>query len=137
MNRNRARSIFEQAVARLRANDLLLQTPDGFPRTIGERPLTFRLALYIIEGGAEDGGLKVDCDYNRRGTSIKELLPAKAEPGMPSDMPTEEKPKRFFPDLVLHRRGDNERNILVCEVKRRGDHRDPEVDRGRLIELTR
>lgn len=136
MNRDHAKIAIEQALQKLLTNDLRPEMPDGFPRTIGERPLVFRLAHYMAECGVERDGLRLDCDYNRHGNTIKELLPPKEEPGMPGDMPLELKPKRFFPDIVLHRRGDDERNVFVCEVKRLGDHRGPDVDRDRLIQLT-
>lgn len=126
----------EQALQKLRVIDLQPEMPNGFPHTIGERPLVFRLAHYMVASGAEEDGLRVDCDYNRHGKSIKELLPAKDEPGMPGDTPPELKPKRFFPDIVLHRRGDDDRNVLVCEIKRVGDHRELDIDRGRLAQLT-
>lgn len=131
----RMKVLLEAALARLLAEDIAPGTPEGFPDTIGERPLVFRLAYYMIECGAETSGLKVDCDYNRHRTSIKELLPSKTEPGLPPDM-VEGKPKRFFPDIVLHRRGDDEGNVLVCEIKRRGDHREAKIDRCRLERLT-
>lgn len=136
MNRDRAKIVLEEALKRLLADDLRPELPAGFPRTIGERPLVFRLAHYLVECGAEEGELRLDCDYNRHGTSVKELLPTKEEVDMPVD-DKGAKPKRFFPDIVLHRRGDDGQNVLVCEIKRSGDQRDPNIDRGRLVQLTR
>lgn len=136
MKPEQAKAILESAIEKLLAEDIGPQMPKGFPRTIGERPLVARLALYMIQGGAERNGLNLDCDYNRHGKTIKELLPPKPEPGMPRDMPPEQNPKRFFPDIVLHSRGNDDSNVLVCEIKRSGDHRDPAIDRSRLVELT-
>ena len=133
MTPTEAKRIFERAVARLLADDLAADMPQGFPNTVGERPLAFRLALYMAEGGAEVDGLRVDCDYNRHGTSVKVFLASKVE----GEEPEEPAQRRFFPDIVLHRRGDDSANILVCEIKRVGDRRDPDIDRGRLIALTR
>lgn len=131
-----AKRFLEDALARLLREDLTPNFPEGFPDTIGERPLVFRLAHYLIADGVEKHGLHVDCDYNRHGLVFKELRP-KAEPDMPSDIPEEMKPRRFFPDIVVHRRGDDTQNTLVCEIKRVGDRRSPLVDQERLRVLTR
>jgi hypothetical protein len=105
MNRDRAKIVLEQALEKMLVIDIRPKLPHGFPRTIGERPLVFRLAHYMIECGAKEDGLNVDCDYNCHGTTVKELLAPKTEAGFPDDMSEQSKPKRFFPDLVVHRRG--------------------------------
>jgi hypothetical protein len=39
----------------------------------------FRIAHYMIIGGAETEGHKVDCDYNRHGNEVKRMIIAKEE----------------------------------------------------------
>ena len=134
MDKTQARKILEEALRKLVEVDF--RSEQHFPLDIGERPLVFRLAHYLILGGAEeDGVLRVDCDYNRHREDVKRMLREKREDVRWVSGRTLE-PKRFFPDIVLHERQCDDHNILVCEIKRLGDGRDPEVDRGRLAYLT-
>ena len=101
MEKAHARRILEEALRTLAAEDL---RPESFPTDIGERPLVFRLAHYVILYGAEaDGVLRVDCNYNRHLADVKTMLFEKHETvRLPSGRMVNE--KRFFPDIVLHRR---------------------------------
>lgn len=134
MEKAHARKILEEALRTLTKEDLRL---GSFPTDIGERPVVFRLAHYLVLHGAEaDDVLRVDCDYNRHLADVKTMLYAKQEAvRLPSGKMVNE--KRFFPDIVLHQRQGDDHNILVCEIKRGGDRRDPEIDRRRLAHLTR
>jgi hypothetical protein len=121
---------------------LALTAPDShhtrFPSTIGERPIMFRLAHYMIACGAEaEARLTVDCDYNRHKHNPKTFLPAKAETIDADGHEQLVQPKRFFPDIVVHECGVDDQNILVCEIKRTVDPRHPDIDCSRLEELTR
>jgi hypothetical protein len=73
-------------------------------RGCSERSIVFRLGIYLNEE-FKKYGLDVDCEYNRNIDQMKEL------PGR----------KRNFPDLIIHKRECNYRNILVIEVKTPND----------------
>ena len=127
MNTEDAKTILKRALLMLLNNDL-----KTFGKNIGERPIMCRIAHYMVGEGAEKDGLTVDCDYNRHGDILKKYLwPPKAESIEGAKL------KRFFPDIVLHMRRDNSQNILVCEIKKKGDGRGSTDDHKRLSILTK
>ena len=72
---------------------------------VGERSIVFRFAYYLQNLICEDGILKdfdLDCEYNRNGSETKKL---------PSF------PRGTYPDLIIHKRGRNDANLLVMEFK--------------------
>ena len=82
----------DRALARLLSQDAHM-----LPRKTSERAVTGRLAMYLQ---AEFPDHEVDVEYNRHG----------------------EKPKRakralIVPDIVVHKRGNDHRNVLALEVK--------------------
>ena len=71
---------------------------------VGERAIVFRFGLYFQKVLDECGmfyGYNLDCEYNRNGSDPKRLIVG----------------DRIFPDLILHRRGNNDGNLLVIEFK--------------------
>lgn len=71
----------------------------------GERSIVFRYAHYLQNLICEDPWLKdfdLDCEYNRNGVECKSL---------PSFQ------NGTYPDLIIHKRGSNDYNILVMEFK--------------------
>ncbi len=72
---------------------------------VGERPIVFRFGHYLIneiECLDEYAQYNIDCEYNRNILDIK-MLPSF--------------PNGTYPDLVIHRRGRNDHNLLVMEFK--------------------
>lgn len=72
---------------------------------VGERAIVFRFAHYLQNLINEDSILKyynLDCEYNRNGAGCKSL------PDFPNGV---------FPDLIIHKRGSNDDNLLVMEFK--------------------
>ena len=72
---------------------------------VGERAIVFRFAHYLqnlIEKDGTFNEFNLDCEYNRNGVSTKKL------PSFPNGT---------FPDVILHKRGNNDNNILIIEVK--------------------
>lgn len=72
---------------------------------VGERSIVFRFAYYLQNLIAMDAELKcfdLDCEYNRNGVECK---------GLPSF------PNGTYPDLIIHKRGSNDYNLLVMEFK--------------------
>lgn len=70
---------------------------------VGERAIMFRFGLYFQKELDECGGYSgyyLDCEYNRIGIDPKKLE---------DDL--------IIPDMILHRRGNNDGNLLVIEFK--------------------
>lgn len=80
------------------------QDPILFQKRVHERTIAFRFSLYFHEliKGTEFEGLDLDFEYNKREDDYK-ITPSK--------------PNGSYPDLILHKRGDQEQNILVMEFK--------------------
>lgn len=91
----------EEALFELYRNDYLL-----IKNKCCERSIVFRLGLYLANSLAVYE-LDVDCEYNKNGEKPKSLGN-----------------KRFnYPDIIVHKRGSNENNILIAEVKTPRDTR--------------
>lgn len=98
----------EKALEELYAKDsyLIANRPRGSRRDyhVSERGIVFRFGIYfqqlINETNCRD--LNVDVEYNRN-MYEKKILPSFSN--------------GTFPDLILHKRGSNDHNILVLEFK--------------------
>jgi len=83
----------------------VLDNSKKIEKHVGERAIVFRFGLYFqkeLEKYDWFKEYKLDCEYNRNGT-LPKRLPVVGD--------------RIFPDLILHRRGDNDGNLLVIEFK--------------------
>lgn len=91
--------IVEHALDQLYDRDLIL-----FQRKVHERAIAFRFALYFSEliKGTEFDGLDLDFEYNKREDDYKT---------------TPSRPNGSYPDLILHRRGIQDQNVLIIEFK--------------------
>lgn len=72
---------------------------------VGERTIVFRFAHYLlsnIEKINVNPDLSLDCEYGRNGW-LEKTLP--------------QYPNGVIPDIIIHKRGNNEKNILVMEFK--------------------
>jgi len=83
-------------------NDIFLLEKD-----VGERAISHRLGLYLQSEFRE---MNVDCEYNRKGSKID---PKRFDPKKIKSRPV-------YPDIIVHRRGDDSNNILAVEVKKQG-----------------
>lgn len=87
------------ALIKLYYNDYLLMK-----NKCCERSIVFRLGLYLANSLAEYE-FDVDCEYNKNGEKPKSLGN-----------------KRFnYPDVIVHKRGKKEDNLLVIEAKTPND----------------
>lgn len=130
MNQTEAKNVLQTALETLRQSDL-----ETFGEDVGERPIMFRIAYYMMLQIEDGGPLHVDCDYNRNIDAVKQLLPVKEETF--PEAGDRVKAPRFFPDIVVHKRRDDTENVLVCEIKKAGNSRGGDEDRKRLQTLTR
>ncbi|MCW5874803.1 MAG: hypothetical protein KIS88_09195 [Anaerolineales bacterium] len=120
MEENEIKNRFEAAL-----NEFLTEDLDLLTRNVNERSLTHRLALYLEK---QFQGWHIDCEYNRNGYQPKEIniLPQNA-----STSDTEG--RSVFPDIIVHQRGHNDKNLLVVEVKKStGTKASFEYDRNKI-----
>lgn len=117
-----------------RAAQKLFHRDADFPDGVNERSITHRLAIYIEEElhSISDGfpHLSVDCEYNRRfgeGETKKliDMYGSREGGARDTDATT------VYPDIVVHRRGDDEDNRIIIEVKVEGRSNGENRDRDR------
>lgn len=76
-----------------------------------ERSISHKLAEYLQTVFKE---WTVDCEYNRLGERPK-TLPSRLFEDIKDD---DQDAKTIFPDIIIHKRGIPEENILVIEIKK-------------------
>lgn len=72
---------------------------------VGERSIVFRFAHYLLNYIDKDelfNEYDLDCEYNRNGAECKRL------PSFPNGV---------YPDVIIHKRGSNEKNLAIIEFK--------------------
>jgi hypothetical protein len=101
----------DAALKNLETHDAHLFTVDA-----NERSITHHLAKYLeleIRKFPSLSELHVDAEYNRDGETPK-ILAKKCEQVAVVDT----KAKTIFPDIIIHKRGSNDHNVLVVEAKK-------------------
>jgi hypothetical protein len=119
------KTIVNRAIGSLYRYDISLME-----RQANERSIAFRFGLYFNEtlrasSFAEDPDLTIDFDYNRNLDNVKNMHGFNDTHGV-------------YPDIILHHRGFNDKNVVVIEFKgswnrKRRARRD---DFRKLIEFT-
>lgn len=112
-------SMKERVAAALEA--LLINDHALLERDVAERAICSRIALYL-EGHFPS--LAVDVEYNRRGIDPKRLLGIEECGGNRAAL--------VYPDIIVHRRGDDQENLLVVEVKKSTNATSRDCDRAKL-----
>ncbi len=82
---------------------------------INERTLTYKLAIYLQKYFSD---YDVDCEYNRMMKNegyIKKALRLPVDGHVEISDTTQ---KTVYPDIIIHKRGDDRDNFLVIEVKK-------------------
>lgn len=92
----------------------------------GERAVVAKLASYL---SPLFRSYDVDVEYNRHGLDKKML-------DLPSDCRGGGR-KRVFPDIIVHRRGHDEANLLVIEVKKVTNTEPRTCDRAKIEAMKR
>jgi hypothetical protein len=113
----------ESALNELRARDYFLLEADT-----NERSITHKLAEYLQQ---EFPQMDVDCEYNRHGRETKIIQ-------VPRDNVNwdDTEARTVFPDIIIHKRGIDESNLLVVEVKKSSNPQTREFDRIKLMAFT-
>jgi len=112
--RNRNEGSDKYALRLLMANDVFLLETD-----VAERTVAARLAHYLIP---HFPGYDVDVEYNRHGLDSKKI-----------DLPEpyrEDYSGRVYPDVIIHRRGNDEHNLLVIQIKKSTNRQSRDYDRA-------
>lgn len=99
----------------------LEETPNLMDFEVHEQAISHRIALHLQQFTR----LNVDCEYNKNLKGTKYLM-AKEEVyknctcGACRRNPPEEgqKRRRFRPDIIVHKRGDESKNLIAVEVKK-------------------
>ena len=97
----------------------LLYTKDKYllEVKINERSITHRLGLYLQDAFKD---WDVDCEYNRYGDDPKRL-----------PLGSSNRKDSVYPDIIVHKRGVQESNLLAIEAKKMGNN-DKELDLKKL-----
>ncbi len=95
---------------------------------VNERSITHKLAEHLQRHFKD---LKVDCEYNRHGCDTKKLR-SRVKTIDSDDLEA----KTVFPDIIVHRRRNDECNLLVIEAKKSNNTASLEEDRCKLREFT-
>jgi len=91
---------------------------------VNERTITHKLAVYLQQNFPE---FNVDCEYNRLEDKVKKIE-------LPKDKINwdDTEAKTVFPDIIIHKRGIQEDNLLVIEVKKSSNINSGDFDRMKL-----
>ena len=110
MQREEAEKLLTQAVDQVIRFDRLLLELD-----VTERALSCRIAHYMHDPKLVPPPLSIDCEYNRHFGDPKRLyLP-------PRDaFDREVRATTVFPDIIVHERNSDARNLLAIEMKKPG-----------------
>jgi hypothetical protein len=119
--------------------DLISYDSDLLWIDANERAITCRLAVHMSD---HFGGWDVDCEYNRVGKEKRQKLIYYSEKALKEakksaailgtitsveDISKSEYATAILPDIIVHRRGEPDANLLVVEVKKANN---PEVSLG-------
>ena len=101
-----------------------------FTLDVNERSICHRLALYLEPYFP---GWNIDCEYNRDRSTSKKLKSLAYRMDIALIKIDETDGPTVFPDIIVHRRGNND-NLLVIEMKKTsyGNERE-EFDRCKLV----
>jgi len=111
-----------EALCKLRTNDHYL-----LEAKVNERTISHKLAEYL----QEEFELVVDCEYNRHKKEPKRIF---RELGNINCNDTDG--KTVFPDIVVHKRGTDDENLLVIEIKKSSNPIDRDFDREKIVAFT-
>ena len=110
-------------------------------KKVNERAITHKLAEYLQQHFPE---FNVDCEYNRY-LGYRKRIRLKRDREMDVSNLSYEKLAKLiwenkeadtlYPDIIIHQRGIQEKNLLVIEVKKSSNPDDGEFDKKKIREL--
>ena len=117
------------------------QDKDLLNRNVNERTITHKLAEYLQEHFPE---FSVDCEYNRDRNYIKRIRNERDRSKEIANLSNIELAKliwenkeadTIYPDIVVHKRGTQENNLLIIEVKKSSNPNTGASDKEKIEEL--
>jgi hypothetical protein len=141
--RNDVKKTLKSYIEKLYRNDGYLIEHD-----VSERAIAHKLAEYL-QSSFKD--YNVDCEYNRnieRGPrhtksisvvrqiyrkEIKNINSSRIDEDTYAEKVTE---VTAYPDIIIHRRGSNEKNLLIIEIKKSNSGRNDDYDHEKLRAFT-
>ncbi len=99
---------------------------------VNERSITHKLAEYLQR---EFQDYYVDCEYNRM---LKDeiYITKNLKLEIKDTKSTDLKQTTVYPDIIIHKRGNNEDNLLVIEVKKEENNSSKDYDTNKLKAFT-
>jgi len=94
-----------------------------------ERSISHKLAEHLQKEFVEH---KVDCEYNRHGEEPKRMNFVDVGEIAQDDR----EGKTVYPDIIVHRRGNDDDNLLVIEIKKSNSRSGKEQDLSKLTKFT-
>lgn len=147
MDFDTTKSVLWKSLIKLLKHDRILLKND-----VSERAITHRLAIYLEHEIRESddrltSGLDVDCEYNRdvtRGLHAAKILEQlqddaqKKRKDLVANDASEDEVLSVstYPDIIVHRRGTNDNNFLIAEVKKARKGLDASHDEAKLKAFT-
>ncbi len=101
---------------------------------VNERTITHKLAEYLKELVPE---FNVDCEYNRFEHNEIDDLVKRLDLPQKNVSWDDTEAKTVFPDIIVHKRGSQDFNLLVIEVKKFPSSISGKVDRNKLKAFTK
>lgn len=123
-----------RAINKFKKDDFYLITNKA-----SERAMAHRIATYLE---SEFENYNVDCEYNiniEHNSDRKKiyLLEEEVKKYKPTHTVIENKEVSVFPDIIVHKRGTNDRNLLVIEIKKDTSTINDEFDYFKLKKFTK
>lgn len=141
MKRYQIKRRLDIAIETFRVNDNYLLIND-----VNERSITHRLAIYIENVFGKH--FEVDCEYNKNcghpserktmDVLYSELLRYRdCDRIRQMNFDDNEMVERYvYPDIVIHKRGENTKNLLIIEVKKSSSQENSDYDKLKLKAYT-
>lgn len=109
-------------------SEFLLKESFLFSENLNERTLTHKLAEYIQKYFQD---YHVDCEYNSMMLG-EEYITKRLNLNIENVNTDDITQKTVFPDIIIHKRGDNVDNLVVIEVKKKENNHSKEFDLKKL-----
>jgi hypothetical protein len=141
MEDNQIKEILNAALSQLKEKDQWL-----LKRDLSEQSVSHKLAEYLQQYFTGDNAYNVDCEYNgdiddnsdRKHISIlrEKLVQLQLLSQRETELEHEIIERAVFPDIIVHKRGDNNNNLLIIEVKKQSSRIPFDYDQLKLSAYT-
>ncbi|WP_151147699.1 hypothetical protein [Haloarcula sp. CBA1131] len=125
MDRTTANDLVDRAFAKVRSDESFL-----LQNNVHERSIVHKFAAYLqqeFDNEVGDEEVVVDCEYNRENHGDTKTLPKPQE---------DNEEDQIYPDVIVHKRGNHSKNLLVIEAKKETNKDNFKSDKKRLRILT-